>query len=225
MLAGSVSKLKPPSTHYTPHATTANKPLYAWEMTSDMDEDTTLGGGTLLYPSILRDRIYTVEYGSFVPSSQRGIYLKEKTDDDLDNISDSLSDRHNPRLNTTIPSQFTRQYSSSTTHHLPSSPTSSLPSHHLDIQIILTPSEFEAFLLRKSLLLKKGTPSNTMAAKHAAKYRDISKCKESKFLRTQTPYIDPKRILKELYRPSQKEKWIDNKGFQLTNMKGIDEDI
>jgi hypothetical protein len=256
MRAGSVSSLKP---HHplggaaataaagamTPQAT-PNKPLYAWEMTSDMDEDTSVGGGgTFLYPSILRDRIYTIEYGSFVPSSKRGIYLKEKNEHDeasYDNASDTYSDHHHHHA-TAAPSRFQQHHSSaspSSHHHQTAagtgttgggglgtlSPSSPSNLHHLDLQIVFNSQEFEAFLLRKSLLLKKANlnPKTQLAAKHAAKYKENAKCQESKFLRNQTPYIEPKRILKELYRPSQKEKWIDGKGFQLTNRKGIDED-
>jgi hypothetical protein len=237
MRAGSISSLKtgaaPTAATLTPQMT-PNKPLYAWEMASEMDEDTSVGGGgTFLYPSVLRDRIYTVEYGSFVPSSKRGIYIKEKNENDegyygsYDPASDSYSDHHGlgtsryPSHNSS--SSPTRQPSASATSP---SPLPSTNLHHLDLQIIFSSQEFEAFLLRKSLLLKKSnqTPKSQMAAKHAAKYKDNSKCQESKFLRNQTPYVEPKRILKELYRPSQKDKWIDGKGFQLTNRKGIDED-
>jgi hypothetical protein len=211
MRAGSISTLKlhtmsaPPSTSATPQ----HKPLYAWEMNSDLDDDSTLGGGhgTVLYPSVLRDRIYTAEYGSFVPSSQRGLYLQEN---DGGGDHDSYSDPHR----TSRP-----QHTHPSRSHSPTSPT---PQTHLDLQIIFSTAEFDAFLLRKSQLTKGKTISQNLAAKHAARYRD-GQCKESKYLRNQTPYVDPKRILKEIYRPSNKEKWIDDKGFQLTNNKVLDE--
>lgn len=97
-----------------------------------------------------------------------------------------------------------------------------LPDTHVDFQVILSATEFDAFVLRRSLHEKK-TISSAIAAKHANKYQD-TRCKESKYLLTQTPYVEPKRIIKELYRPAQPTKWVDPKGFQLTTPKvaGLD---
>jgi hypothetical protein len=221
MRAGSISTLKLTSALAPSNASpqqTPHKPLYAWEMNSELDDDSTLGGGgggggTVLYPSILRDRIYTAEYGTFVPSSQRGLYLQEH-DTDSDSYSDTHRNSHPPLTRNLHKNthQLARQHSTNT----------SSQQTHVDLQVIFSPAEFDAFLLRKSQLTKGRTNSQNLAAKHAARYRD-GQCKDSKYLRNQTPYIDPKRILKEIYRPSQKEKWIDEKGFQLTNKKGLDE--
>mmetsp|Transcript_1758 Transcript_1758/g.1767 ORF Transcript_1758/g.1767 Transcript_1758/m.1767 type:complete len:389 (+) Transcript_1758:35-1201(+) len=222
MRAGSISTLKSPH----PSASTllqtqspaiSKKPLYSWEVASDFDDSEASSG---YYPAVLRERIYTVDYGSFIPSDKRGVYIRENNEtDELDNNSEYSDFPHTPYLSkqsSTSPLKRSTSYTSPS----PNSPhTTNTPQGYLDVQIVFSENEFNAFILRKNLTLKnKNFKSKIILEKHASKYTD-AKCKESKFLRTQTPYIDNKRILKELYRPEQPNKWIDNKGFQLTNTR------
>jgi hypothetical protein len=92
---------------------------------------------------------------------------------------------------------------------------------HKRAQIVLTPAEFEAYVLRKRNVTKKTsdsknailsakTPSKT--TKDNAKYSSYLS-KQSSFLSTQTPYMDPKRVKLDLCRPKQVDKWLHPKGF------------
>jgi len=163
----------------------ALKPIYSWEMGSqglEQGEGTEGTGG--LVPEVLRDRLYTEEYGAFIPTGTQGLYMREE--------GEEFEDYHGGG--------------------------GGLPEGHMDFQVVLSPSEFEAYVSRRNIAAKKLASA---ANSHAAKYLD-SKCKETRFLRTQTPYVDPKRVLKELYRPPQPEKWVDPKGFNTTIVKHDD---
>ena len=226
MRAGSISTLKSP---YPSNTTTllqqsqmtptqsSKKPLYSWEVGSEMDDNSEASSG--YYPLILRERIYTIEYGSFIPSNVRGVYLRENNETDEHDNNSEFSDYlpHTSYLSKPTTSTLKR-----TTGQSPNSSSPQITNTtqgYLDLQIIFSENEFNAFISRKNLTLKnKNFKSKIILEKHASKYTD-AQCKESKYLRTQTPFIDHKRILKELYRPEQPTKWIDGKGFQLTNTR------
>jgi uncharacterized protein YozE (UPF0346 family) len=86
---------------------------------------------------------------------------------------------------------------------------------------VLTPAEFEAYVLRKRNVTKKTSDSKNAilaSAKAPKTVKDNSKyssylSKQSNFLSTQTPYMDPKRVKLDLCRPKQVDKWLHPKGF------------
>lgn len=101
MRAGSISTLKLPhpgasTLLQTQSPNQAKKPLYSWEVTSELDDSEASSG---YYPAVLRERIYTMEYGSFIPSNKRGVYIRENNDtDEHDNGSEYSDYGHTPYL-------------------------------------------------------------------------------------------------------------------------------
>ena len=76
----------------------------------------------------------------------------------------------------------------------------------IDFQVVLSPEEFLVFVSRRR---------NAVAEKkHSERFLDKSKQAESSSLTASTPYVDPKRIQKELMRPPQPHKWVDQSGFK-----------
>lgn len=88
-----------------------------------------------------------------------------------------------------------------------------LNANYIDIQIVLNPVEFEIFAARR-----KGTRAEL---KHSQRFMNEKQRNASKVsLKSSTPYIDPKRIQKEIYRPAQPQKWIEPQGFKVTGTRG-----
>jgi hypothetical protein len=83
---------------------------------------------------------------------------------------------------------------------------------YIDIQIILTPQELESYAARR-----KATRAEL---KHSQRFlNDKMKHISKSSVIASTPYVDPKRIQKEIYRPAQPQKWIDANGFKVTGKK------
>ena len=85
-------------------------------------------------------------------------------------------------------------------------------------QIVLTQAEFEAYVVRKRNVTKKTSDSKNAVLQAKTGNNNDSKfsnylSKQSQFLVTQTPYMDPKRVKWDLCRPKQPDKWINPKGF------------
>lgn len=167
------------------------EPIYPWEMSGgegQSREGSRVGGADshsqYYHPEVYRDRIYTEEYGAFIPADTQGLYMREEAGGVFGG-GDQEEDQFGVMG-------------------------AGLPDYYVDFQVILSPAEFDAFVSRRNIELKK--IKSTAANSAAVKYQDKA-CKESRFLRTQTPYVDPKRVLQELYRPAHPEKWVDPKGF------------
>ena len=70
---------------------------------------------------------------------------------------------------------------------------------HIDVQIFLSETEFQAVLSRRR--------SFRAETRHSKRFVP-TKQEESPYLMASTPYIDPKRVKEALYRPAQREKWM-----------------
>lgn len=167
------------------------EPIYPWEMGEGHSNHEADSHSQYYHPEVFRDRIYTEEYGAFIPTDTHGLYMREEAggifrggDEEEDEFMGA-----------------------------------GLPDYYVDFQVILSPAEFDAYITRKSIEDKKQKPA--AANSSAARYQDKT-CKESPFLLTQTPYVDPKRVLDELYRPAQPQKWVDPKGFAVAGAKRDD---
>jgi hypothetical protein len=167
------------------------EPIYPWESGEGQSHHDVDSHSQYYHPEVFRDRIYTEEYGAFIPTDTHGLYMREEAG----GIFRGGDEEEEEYMGAGLPDYF------------------------VDFQVVLSAAEFEAYVTRKTIEEKKQKPA--AANSSAARYQDKA-CKESRFLLTQTPYVDPKRVLSDLYRPSQPHKWVDPKGFAVSGAKRDD---
>jgi hypothetical protein len=81
----------------------------------------------------------------------------------------------------------------------------------VDFQVVLSEEEFNVFVARRRNVVAE--------KKHSERFIDKSKASDKSTVLTSTPYVDPKRIQRELLRPPQPHKWVNQTGFRPTGSK------
>lgn len=75
---------------------------------------------------------------------------------------------------------------------------------YIDFQIVLSPEEFNVYASRIKVRKAEMQKSRRAAAQ----------TEHGKSIAASTPYVDPKRIQRELYRPAQPDRWVSPTGFR-----------
>lgn len=81
----------------------------------------------------------------------------------------------------------------------------------VDFQVVLSEEEFNVFVARRRNVVAE--------KKHSERFLDKSKPGDKSTVLASTPYVDPKRIQRELLRPPQPHKWVNQSGFRPTGSK------